>query len=137
RLTVTGSTGASQKQSIGDVTLLPELKWQSDHPDVVKVDGPTLTALSAGKATVTVTAGSASASAEVEVGEFNERLIVAPQSLRLKVGESKRLGSDIRLRRGDADFSDQIEATSGAPNIVRYNRDNHSIEGVAAGRADV
>lgn len=138
RVTVTGyRTVNGEKQSVGDVTALPDLQWQSDHPEFVKASGPTLSALAAGKATVTVMAGSASATVEVEVGQVNERLVASPELLRLRVGESKRLGSDIKLRRGEADFSNQVEAASASPNIVRYNRESNSLEGVSPGNANV
>jgi hypothetical protein len=127
------------RKLLGDITDRPDLDWKSDAPDVVQVEGPSVTGLSPGKARVTVVSGRASAAAEVQVPAVAStvRTVLEPKSLRLKAGETKWIGTDVVLRDGGADISDQFQATSSAPSIVRYNRNNRSIEGVSPGEADL
>ena len=139
-LRVTGFVGdAENRMAIGDITALSEIQFQSDQPSVVRADGPTLTGLAVGNAKVTVVAGNVSTAIDVEVVPqddlHDEPLAVSPRGLRIKVGESKLLGRDVVVRRGDADLSDQVDADSSDPETVRYHRVDRSVEGITAGRA--
>ncbi len=53
------------------------------------------------------------------------------------MGETKWIGKDIALKRGKADLSQQIDAVSSSPSIVRYNPSNQSLEGLAPGHAEI
>lgn len=141
-LHVQGFTGSQDNPlDVGDITALPKLTWKSDDTEIVAGDGPTLTGLSVGSAKVTVTDGKISATVDVEVlpadGTSREDLVVAPRVLRLRVGESKWLGTDVVVRRGETDVTEQAEATSASPDIVRVNPDLRFLEGVLPGRAVV
>jgi len=136
-----GYTGVGPtRQSVGDISELGGLTWESDHPEIVQTDGPHLTGKSVGQAKVTVSAGSAAATADVTVSEPGTIGIqgnLQPDLLRLRVGETKRLGRDVTMVSGDQDLSDQMEVLSSAPSIVRYNRDNRSLVGVSPGETEL
>lgn len=139
-LRVQGFSGQKDNPlDVGDITALPSLTWKSDHPEIVAGDGPTLAGVSVGQAKVTVTAGKASATIDVEVlpadGVSADELAVRPAVLQLRVGESKWLGTDITVHRGGVDVTEQAEAASSSPEIVRYNSDLRFVEGVLPGRA--
>lgn len=135
--------GGNERRSVGDVTSWATLQWKSENPEIVRTDGPTLAGLSPGSCQVAVTSGNVTAGAQVSVKDakeetgFSEELELSPRSLRLEVGETKWIGSDVTLKRGEVDFSRQLEATSSAPSVVRYNRDNRSLEGVSPGKAEI
>jgi hypothetical protein len=139
-LRVQGFSGdQSNPLDVGDITALPSLTWQSDKPEIVAGDGPTLTGLGVGQAKVTVTAGKATATIDVEVLPADtaaaDELVVRPAALQLRVGESKWLGTDITVHRGGADVTEQAEASSSSPDIARYNPDLRFVEGILPGRA--
>ncbi len=143
-LRATGFVGrGDQRKTLGDVTSYGDLRWRSDKPRIARVDGPILTGLSPGKCTISATSGSVTGRAPVVVKggeegtELSTELELSPNSLRMQVGETKWIGTDVTLRRGDIDFSRQIAVASSAPSVVRYNRDNGSLKGISAGRAEL
>lgn len=134
-LRVEGFVGAGgERRSVGDVTNRPELGWQSDSPLVVRADGPAMTAVGAGDATVTVTAGKASSSLRVHVGPVADPPILEPDALRMKEGESRWLGRDLRVTRGGVDFSEQAEMASANETIVRVDSRRRSLQAVGPGQ---
>jgi hypothetical protein len=140
-LRVTGFVGkGNERYQVGDVTSLAILKFASDKPEVVKGDSPTLTGLTVGKATITATAGGVSAKVDAEVvaaDSISGDLTVLPRVLRLRVGESQQLGSDVRVYRGGADVTDQVGVESISDDLVRYHRSSRSFEGISPGEAEI
>lgn len=137
---VKGYSGSGDSRAmIGDVTDRPDLKWEIDRKDIVRVDGPALTGLAAGEARVTVSAGSATGAATVRVapdgGEV--KIEIEPKPLGLRVGETKQIGTDLTIRQGGAIVRDSFGAASTDTSVVRYNANDRSIVGVAPGRADL
>ena len=137
RLRVLGFAGSGeQQQSVGEITARPDLQWTSDQPSVVQAEGPVLTARGPGKARVTVRAGNAEAVTEVTVTAAASDLTVRPRVLRLKEGETKWIGKDVIVARGEA-VLDDIEVVSSSPSNVLYDPRNRSIHGIAAGSAEL
>jgi len=122
-----------------DVTGHRDLIWQSDNPAVVRADGPTLTAIGAGDATLMARLGKLTATAEVVVAAEQSpapaALSVSPQSLRLQADESRSLGRDIRVTRGGVDLTRDVKITSSQPDLLKVDRKRNSITGVSPGEA--
>ncbi len=141
-LRVTGLTGDDENQfEVGEIGSRGDVIFESDAPAVLRADGPTITGLSVGQGTITVSSSGASSSVDVEVVPADQPasapLVVSPQTLRLKVGESKLIGRDVTVMRRNADLSDQVDAESSDPDTVRVHHEDGSIEGVTAGRATI
>jgi len=143
-LQATGFLGeGSHRRNVGDVTMLAGLTWESDKPSIARIDGTVLTGVSPGSCTIAVRSGGAVARARVVVtaeGQATElagNLEISPRALHMQVGETKWIGTDVTLRRGDVDLSRQMEVTSAAPSIVAYDRDNRSLTGMSPGTADL
>lgn len=133
--------GRLDGRSVGEVTDCAGLEFVSDHPEIATLEGAAVVGATPGRATVTVAFGAASAHATVDVrgataGSVAE-LRLAPSSLRLRVGESQGLGSDVVARRGAATLDLPLEAVSSAPEIVQFNPRTRSLEGIAPGQAQV
>jgi hypothetical protein len=131
-------TGADRR-SLGDLTAHPALKWSIDAPDVAQLNGPDLTGLNPGSATVTVTAGNASGSAAVAVGGHGPQdpVVIQPDSISLKERETVWLETDITMTQGGEDVGNRFQAMSSDPLIFSYNPNNRSISGVSPGQADL
>lgn len=98
----------SDGQAIGDVTQHPDIVWKSRSPEVLSVIGSRVSALAAGKGGVTAQMGETvsnvsefSVSDSAQAGELDAIKFV-PSRLAIRVGERKRLGRDVTLRRGQA-----------------------------------
>ncbi len=69
-LQVRGFSGSvADRRAVGDVAAMPGLEWKSADPQIVRVDGPIVTALKVGKSAVSVNSDKASATVEVTVAE--------------------------------------------------------------------
>ena len=93
-------------QAIGDVTQHASIVWKSRSPEVLSVSGPRVSALAVGKGGVTAHLGETvsnvsefSVSDSAQAGELDAIKFV-PSRLAIRVGERKRLGRDVTLRRG-------------------------------------
>lgn len=141
------ATGFKSGQSVGDVSPRGDLVWKSKDDKTVQADGSQLTALQPGSTTVTaqwrnvvskpvtvtVVAPTDQGQSPAVVGP----LTVSPSPLRLQVGEIARLGTEVVVRRGDVDFSDQCEVSTAANRIVAFQEEGRSLLGVSPGRSRV
>lgn len=129
------------RTSLGDVSNAAGLVWESRAVDIVRVAGSTITALKEGSATVVVKLGTATAATEVNVQgsqvDLKDELTLTPESLVLRVGESKSIGAEISLRRGSIDLTYEAGITSSRPDAVRVDPDTGSLVGVSPGTAQV
>ncbi|MCY2987395.1 MAG: hypothetical protein NTY19_05955 [Planctomycetota bacterium] len=137
-----GFTGrGADRRALGDITARPGLAWTTNAPEIVQVTGPQVTALSSGEALVTAKAGGVSAQAKVTSNKTDGLTqgfgILHPDELHLRVGETKWIGKDITYSERGLNLSDKLEVESSAPGIVRYHRENRSVEGVLAGTANL
>ena len=60
-----------------------------------------------------------------------------PDGLDMLVGETRHLGTDVPIRRGDLDLSGQANVSVTAPNVLRYDPRSRSLTALAPGTADV
>jgi len=127
--------GFKNDKSIGLLTGIGGLAWKSDNDQVVGVAGPSVTGLKLGRASVTARLGSvASEPAAVSVVDsVAEALVVDQEMIQMRVGESRRIGTDLAVLRGDTDFSRQCDVTPALPNVVRYVPETRSLVGVSPG----
>ena len=113
--------GYKNGKSIGDITALGGLTWKSSKPDVARVTGPSVSAVSLGAADVTVERGAVKGTAAVNVtNTINGDLRVDPKQIVMHVGESLRLGADINVFRGEMNVSDNCEVVPESPGVVTY-----------------
>ncbi|MFZ1933169.1 MAG: hypothetical protein WCB27_26250 [Thermoguttaceae bacterium] len=133
--------GYKNGKSVGDITGRPGVVWQSSKPEIVQTNGPTLTAASLGQSSITAKLGSiVSQPVKVDVVDPAapaESLAVKPETIRLHVGESVRLGADVSIMRGKVDVSGQAEVTPGSEDVVRYAPESRSLVGVSPGQSSV
>lgn len=126
------------KKSAGDITQRGDLVWESSDASVLQVDGPLLTGKKEGSASVIARLGDQRAAVDVRVRAVTgAELVLAPRVLRLKVGESKTIGTDVTVTRGGADFSRAAEIVSSRPDLVTVDREKGLVTGVAEGRAEL
>jgi hypothetical protein len=119
--------GMLNGRPIGLVTDHPEITWTSSDPDVVKAEGPLLTALSQG--TAGVTAGYQNLTSEPaairvlgeEDGVPADVLTLNPSAITLRPGESVEIGGGVSVLRGDADLSRQAVVAPANADIVTYD----------------
>lgn len=129
------AVGYRNGKSIGRLNRIGGLSWSSDAPDVAQVSGPTVTAGRLGRAQVSARLGKAdSRPAEVNVVDsLAEALAVDQDVLQLRVGESRRIGVDLAVFRGDLDLSHHCDVTPAMPSVVRYDPQTHSLVGRSPG----
>ncbi len=122
-------------RSVGVITGLGRLNWTSGQEEVVAVNGPSVTGLKLGRGRVMARLGPVTSDpAEVSVVDsIADRLVVDQDVIQMRVGESRRVGSDLAVFRGNTDWSLQCEVTPALPNVVRYVPDTHSLVGVSPG----
>ncbi|MHB8897414.1 MAG: hypothetical protein ACYC6Y_01565 [Thermoguttaceae bacterium] len=125
--------------SIGRITGMAGLTWSSSDPRVAQPSGSTVSGLAVGLASVTARHDSiAGAAARIQVLEsIDDALVVDQDTLEMIVGESRRIGADFGVFRGDTDFSRWAQVTSALPGVVRYDEPTHSLVAVAPGAAGV
>jgi len=127
--------GFKQDKSIGVITGLPGLAWKSDNEEAVGVSGPSVTGLKLGQGNVTAQLGEVTSEpAQVSVVDSIDAVLAVDQdAIQMRVGESRRIGADLVVRRGGTDFSRQCDVSSAVPNVVRYAPETHSLVGVSPG----
>ena len=131
--------GFKNHKSIGVITGIGGLAWKSDNEEVVGVAGPAVTGRKLGQGNVTARFGSVTSEpAKVSVVDsIDADLVVDQDVIQMRVGESRRIGTDLVVRRGDIDFSRQCDVTPALPNVVRYAPETHSLVGVSPGASAV
>ena len=134
-----GIVGKKAGKSIGDITGIGNVTWQSDNRQIARVEGHALTGVKPGQANITASLGSmTSRPAKVSVVDsIAEPLHADPRSIRLVVGQGVRVGSDLTVSRGDMDVSDMCTVTSLQPECVRYVPETRTLMGVSPGPAQV
>jgi len=131
--------GYKQDRSVGIITGLGGVTFNSSDPQVARVDGRSVTALSLGQGSITAQLGqltSQPASVSV-VSSIADALLPDPQLIRIRVGQAVRIGTDLSVSRGDLDVSRQCTVTPALPGVVRYVPEIDSLLGVAPGASAV
>jgi hypothetical protein len=130
-----GAVGYKNGKSVGIITGLGNLSWRSSNPQVAKVDGPAVTGVGLGQSSVTAQLGplTSQPAAVSVVDAIAGGLTVEPKVVRMRVGESVRLGADLTVFRGDMELSAQCNVTPALPNVVRYVPETRSLVGIAPG----
>ena len=125
--------------SRGVINALSGLSWKSSDEKVARASGGTVTGVNLGEATLKAQyADLASDPTKVEVvASDGDPLVVAPKAMRLRVGQSARLGVDLTLVRGEGataiDVSNECKISSASQDKVRYLPEAQAILGVAPG----
>ena len=134
-----GVVGKKAGKSIGDITNIGNVSWQSDNRQIARVEGRCLTGVKSGQANITASLGSmTSRPARVSVVDsIADPLRADPRSIRLAVGQGVRVGSELTVSRGDMDVSDMCTVTSLQPECVRYIPETRTLVGVSPGPAQV
>jgi len=131
--------GYKNGRSVGVLTGLGGVSWQSGNPQIARVDGSSVTGVALGQGTVTAQLGGLlSQPAPVNVvGSIAGSLVIDPQRLRLGVGQSMQIGTQVTILRGDMDLSRQCSVTSALPDVVQYVPQTHSLVGISPGASPV
>ncbi len=110
-----------------------EVTWKSDQPDILSVDETgTVTAHKSGSATITAAADNATAKLTISVRQVLTGIILKPQNMELRVGESAGIEADPIP--ADADLEGLTWSSSNK--TVAYYKDG-MIYGVRAGTAQI
>ncbi len=125
--------------SVGKLTGLGGMRWTSSNDQVARVSGPVVTGVGLGQSTVTAQYDKvASAAAVVDVVDsLDDALVVDQDTIEMYVGESRRIGVDLSVFRGDTDFSRLVEVTPALAGVVRYDPATHALVGVSPGVSPV
>lgn len=129
--------GYKNGKSVGDISRRGDLVWQADKPDLLKLSGCRATGVSLGQGVVTVKYDTiVSKPAPINVVEATaDPLVVKPEGVCLRVGESVRFGADVVVLQGETDVSDRAVAAPAVQEIVRYLPESKSLVGVAPGKS--
>jgi hypothetical protein len=133
------ATGYRAGKSIGRITDMASLQWSSSSQQIVQLSGSTVSGLALGQSSVTAQCDSITSDpAQIHVVDsINDALVVDQDAIEMIVGESRRIGIDLGVFRGDTNFSHSAQVTTALPGVVRYDRLTHSLVGVAPGMAGV
>ena len=130
--------GFQAGRRVGIITNGGQIEWRSGQESVAMTDGPTVTGLGAGTATVSAHWRDVVSVPATDVSVVDESprdlLLVDPSRLFLRAGESIRIGTDIVVRRGGGDFSDEAIVVPASRDIVAYNDDSRTLQGVVPGK---
>ncbi|MHC4402905.1 MAG: Ig-like domain-containing protein, partial [Planctomycetota bacterium] len=131
--------GLKAGKSIGLITGLGGLSWQSSDARVARVDGPAVTGVNLGLGQVTARHGSVTSKpADVAVVDsIADALVAEPNAIQIRVGQSVALGRDLAVRRAETDFSRRCDVTPALASVVRYVPETHSLVGVSPGVSGV
>ncbi|MGN1273026.1 MAG: hypothetical protein ACI4UF_00430, partial [Thermoguttaceae bacterium] len=131
--------GFKEGKSVGVLTGMGNIEWKSSAPEIAVPQGPVTAAKALGKAEITATLnGVTSAPAEVDVvATIDEKLGPTDNVIKMMVGESRLVGKDFALIRGNVDFSMQCTVTPLVPEICAYDPSRHALVGKTPGATDV
>ncbi len=126
-------------RSVGIITGLGNIVWSSSDPQIALIEGRFITGVNLGQGAVTAQLdGVVSQPVPVDVvRSIADALVIDRQSVRIRVGEGIRIGTDLLVWRGDMDISRQCTVTPALPGVVRYVPEIHSLVGVAPGASAV
>lgn len=131
--------GQKGGKSVGSLAGFGKVVWKSANEQIVRAAGPAVTGVKLGQTSVTAQLGSiTSQPATVEVVEsVADRLTVDPRRIEMVVGESRQIGSDVVIQRGNADVSRLCSIACSPQNVIEHRRDTNSLVAVAPGVAVV
>ncbi len=131
--------GYREGRNIGVISGLGAIEWQSNNPAVARADGSSITGLDLGTTTVTARLGEVTSTpAEVHVVDtLTDVLAVDPRVIRIRQGQSVRIGTELAVYRGHMDLSGQCDVRPALPDVVQYNPQTHSLLGKAPGASAV
>ncbi len=141
------AVGFKAGKSVGAIANRSELVWKAKDDGPIQLDGPSVYAKSPGETSVTAQLGPAVSQpitvtvlAPTDVGRSPAAvgpLTVTPSQLRLKAGEVVHLGTDVSVKRGETDFSQQCEVVPASTRIVAFDESNRLLQAVSPGRTRV
>lgn len=129
-----------------DITDLAGLTWNAvGNEGVLRVHGPEVGLLKEGAAAILVQAkkgdralsGSAQITVVADRRKLRDHLAVAPAGVVLLVGESRRLGDEVRVVRGGTDLTRTASVRIANPEILRHDTDANLFVAIAPGRTRV
>ncbi len=131
--------GYKEGRNIGVISGLGAIEWQSSDPAVARAGGSSITGLALGTASITAALGEViSAPVEVHVVDtLTDTLAVDPRVIRIREGQSVRIGTELAVYRGDIDLSRQCDVRPALPEVVQYIPQTHSLLGRAPGASAV
>lgn len=133
------AVGLNGEKSVGVINRLGGLAWKSDNPEVVRVDGPSVTGQKLGTGNVTAQLGAVTSepAAVSVVDSIADALKVDQDRLAMRVGEIRQIGTDVTVFRGQTDLSRQVAVASAAPSVVQYDPQTHALVAKAPGVSTV
>ena len=131
--------GQKGGKSVGSLAGFGKVVWKSADERIARISGPTVTGAKLGQTTVTAQFGSVTSQpAVVEVVDsVADRLTIDPRRIEMVVGESRQIGSDVIVSRGNVDVSRLCSVGCSPSSVVEYRRDTNSLVAVAPGVAVV
>jgi hypothetical protein len=129
--------GQKGAKSVGSLAGFGKMVWKSADEQIAHVSGPAVTGLKLGQTTVTAQFGSVTSQpAVVEVVDsVADRLTIDPRRMEMVAGESRQIGSDVVVSRGNLDVSRLCSVGCSPSSVVEYRRDTNSLVAVAPGVA--
>ncbi|HIQ22245.1 MAG TPA: hypothetical protein EYH34_13555 [Planctomycetes bacterium] len=130
-------TGFKDGKSVGKISGLSGLRFRSDNPQRVRVQGPSVTGVAVGEAAVTARWGGVqSQPVTVRVSDtVGQQLVVDEPTIWMRVGETRWIGTDFSVRRGQTDLSRQVRVYSSLPQVVAYDAEAHSLHALQVGQS--
>ena len=132
--------GYKNGKSIGDLAGLGRIQWQSSDPKIARTNGSGLSGVSLGQCEVTATMPGLKQPARAAVSVVDSiagGLKLSSLAIKMRVGESVQIGTDVTVSRAGRDVSRQCEVASTVPEVVEYLPESHSLLGVAPGVSTV
>jgi len=127
--------GYKDGKSVGNITGLGGFTFASSNQQAAYVDGNTLTSLALGRTTITATLGNITSEPAVidVVSSIDDELAIEPRRIELYAGESRRVGVDVLVYRGDLEVSRNCYVTPALSSVVRYDPQTQSLVGITPG----
>ena len=123
--------GYKSGRSVGRITGMAGVQWSASNAQVAQLSGSSVR-VNCGEAAVTAHRARSPARPR-SAWSFDCRRVGRHQdSIEMVVGESRRIGVDPSVFRGEVDFS-RGRVTSALPGVVRYDPLTHSLVGVSPG----
>ncbi len=131
--------GYKAGKSVGLLPIPETTVWKSTNEAVAKPQGSQTLGVSVGSADITAEMlGMATPPAAVQVvATVEERYGPTTNLIPMFVGESKYIGKDFQIIRGNVDYSMQCHVTPLVPGICAYDAARHALVGIAPGATDV
>ena len=127
--------GYKDGKSVGNIAGLGGITFASSNQQAAYVSGRTLTAMALGRTTVTAQLGGITSKPAVidVVSSIDDELTIEPRRIQLFAGESRRVGVDVLVYRGDLEISRNCYVTPALPGVVRYDPQTQSLVGIMPG----